>query len=453
MLDRLRLILHAGTRPAPVRAVVLAGVEVMCQGSARLLLSRNDVDDVLVRGSYAEGGFRPFLSDIDLAILVRRPPGTDPFEACRSLHRRLRMVRLTNPCVRDTWQTIIPEPQWPLLRVFGVLYGSPRWRSLSGRASLAAGPVEPRLALAAWWNRQHLWTCLAQQQAQTGKETVRALPGSLRKARAYARRITHELRAERSTSEEDTPTIASAIDELARSAELIRATVGDSGIRQGTGSGSVVEPTPREAKVLAVIEQHPWASHLAGIASSEGFLLLVVDGTWTAEQSRAAMEDVVQARRQTGVSIQLHRVASLSLAPWRPPVRILRNRTTGALVPAVPALLHEQLAYEALYAATNLWAAAAAADPLPAIRAHLRKAIECVLFLLTDVPHRDARPVSDLLDDLRAHDGRLGSLLPTIGADGGSDVRTAFAAGDIITSRIAELLIERAARPAGERVW
>ncbi|HUF67390.1 MAG TPA: nucleotidyltransferase domain-containing protein [Longimicrobiales bacterium] len=429
----------------------MAGIELVCHGSARLL-GGVEVEDVLVRGSYAEGGFRPFLSDIDLAILVRRPPDTHPYDACRSLHRRLRMVRLTNPFVRDTWQTIIPEPQWPLLRAFGGLYGAPRWRSLTGRAPLAAGPVEPRIALAAWWNRQHLWTCLAQRQALIGKETVRALPGSLRKARMYARRIANELGAARSATDEADPTLAGAIDELARSAELVRDVLGDGAEYDAAAAGIVVDPTPREEKALDAIERCPWALQLAGIASAEGCLLLLADGTWTSEQSGKALRDLVQVRRDTGVSVQLHRVTAVAMAPWRPPVRILRNRTTGALVPDSPFLLREQLVYEALYAATNLWAAAARRDPLPAIRAHLRSAAELCLFLLTDEPHRDARPVTELLAALGMHDDRLGARLPPIEAAGGSNARTAFAVADAITTKIADLLLERASRPAQERV-
>jgi hypothetical protein len=161
------------------------------------------------------------------------------------------------------------------------------------------------------------------------------------------------------------------------------------------------------------------------------------------------------------------------MAPWRPPVRILRNRTTGALVPDSPFLLREQLVYEALYAATNLWAAAARRDPLPAIRAHMRSAAELCLFLLTDEPQRDARPVTELLAELAQHDDRLGATLSPmtelltepamrderldgtlspIDAAGGSNARSAFAVADAITTRIADLLLERASRPARARV-
>lgn len=451
MLDQLRRILHAGTRYPAVRTPVLGATELLCRGSARLLCAGGEIEDVLVRGSYAEGGFRPFLSDIDLALLVRRPRGTHPYDSCRALHRRLRTVRLTNPFVRDVWQTILPEPQWPLLRAFGALYGAPRWRSLTGRAPMSADPVEPRLALAAWWNRQHLWTCLAQRQALAGKVGVRALPGSLRKAGMYARRIATELGVAHEGTDGGNG-LAAAIDALARSTGLVTGAFASEAGLVMAESNTMVDPTPREARALDSLERFAWAGQLAGIASAEGYLLLLADATWSREQSRRALRDLVQVRAETGVTVQLHRAATMTMAPWRPPVRVLRRRAAGLRLPAAPFLLREQLVYEALFAATNLWAAAGHRDALPAIRAHLLSSAELCLFLLTDEPRREARPLPELVAELGASDAALGEVLSPFDAGSARDVRALFAMADAITTRIADLLSAHLGPSVRERV-
>src|SRR6266545_2936206 len=108
VLTPVRRALNKATRFPIVRAPTLVAIGALTRLSVRLLRTLDSVMAVYVRGSYARGDFRPFISDIDFAIAIRRPPGPG-YETCRALSRRLRLVRMLNPFVRDVWQTIVTE--------------------------------------------------------------------------------------------------------------------------------------------------------------------------------------------------------------------------------------------------------------------------------------------------------------------------------------------------------
>ncbi len=420
MLTRIRLLLNAAMRFAIVRTPTLAVIRALCAVSCGLLRSSKWVEVVYARGGYARGNFRPFISDIDLAIVVRRTPPGLGYEICRALHRRLRLVRLLNPLVRDVWQTILTRAQWPLVERYGYLFGVEEWRSLGGSAPWkGTAPVNERLVLAAHWNRQHLWTAVAVSQALKEQRSLRGLGGSLKKARSFAAKLRERIpsgpkvRDPYTTGVEESGwcAVAWSVRELASSADLLmreldvrpalaRAILADNGL---------TEPAPREGRALAIIAEELDLDDLIAVIGTEGSLILVTAGTWTLLEYARTLKALARVYHATGVLTFIHTEASFSLAPLRRSLRVLRSRPQRQAPhsPAVPFLLREQLLYQSLFVGTNIWIAAGQRDPRASLRQHVLDALETYAFFITGELLRDERSLHDALQHVAAMDADL----------------------------------------------
>ena len=466
MLTTLRTALNAATRLALVRIPTLMAIRAMCDAAYRLLRGSGVVAAAYVRGSYARGDFRPFISDIDLAIAVRRPPPGRGYETCRALQRRLRVVRVVNPFVRDAWQTIITEAQWPLVARYGYLFGVEEWRRIGGQdpwTGAAPGQVDERLLLAAHWNRQHLWTTLAQRQALRGETSLRALGASLKKARSFADKISTRLGP---GVDHEPATLPHALRQLARSAErLVHALDLDLSPDALRPAAAVpVEPAPRERRALDALAAAVDLDRDVAIISTEGQLLLVTGGEWSLGRYAAALDALAGVYRTTGVPALIHSAASLALAPLRRRLRVLRatggDATSGMLL--APLLLREQMLYQALFAGTHIWVAPARPDPRASLAAHLADALEHCTFFLTGELRRDERPWRDALAEVASLDPpvadrlrRVPALRELLSPGREPDASELFELGSLVAGRLAELLLAAgspaAAAPAAAR--
>ena len=454
MLTALRRALNAATRFALVRVPTLVVIGVFTRLSARLLHGVDSVVAVYARGSYGRGDFRPFISDIDFAIAVRHPPGSG-YDTCRALNRRLRLVRVLNPFVRDAWQTIVTEPQWPLVARYGCLFGTEDWRLLAGEEPWpAAAPVDQRLRrlqLAAWWNRQHFWTSTAVRQALRGQTALRALEGSLKKARSFGSRITAGIAP-------GPPALHSALWELDRSAAwLVHAlALSAAPVRILPERPGPVAPTARERRALleigAALDLERDGITVIG---TEGFLVLVTEREWTSEEYRTGFDALARVYRTTGMLTCLYSQRSFALAPLTRRFRILRagNSITGAAVPAAPLLLREQLLYQSLYLGTNLWVAAGRSNPGKGLERHVADALEACGFFLTGELRRDPRGVREALAEVESLDQELSGRLQRVPGlhrclSAGSEPEPAelFELGTVVAERLAEILARLDAR-------
>ena len=403
MLTTLRRALNAATRFRLVRAPTMGSIGAVTRLSARLLEGVEGVTAVYVRGSYARGDFRPFLSDIDFAIAVRRPQG-EGYHACRTLRRRLRLVRALNPFVRDPWQTIVSEPQWPLVSRWGRLLGTEEWRLLAGAPPWPApGEVDRRTELAAWWNRQHFWTMTAVRQTLRRQTSLRELEASLKKARSFGRRLLAPPPGSLSPE--------GALVELDRSTARV---MGELGLatrwRPSPERLGLPTPTERERRALRAIEA---ALDLdqdgASVIAMEGFLYLVSGRAWTAEEYRVRLEALAGVQGATGVVTFLYSAPAFALAPLTRRLRVLRagEMLGGTAGGAEPLLLREQLLYQSLYLGTHLWVAAGRADPGPGLERHVADALEACGFFASGTLSPDARGVRATLAEVASLDPEL----------------------------------------------
>lgn len=125
--------------------------------SLRRLRSHPSVAQVLIRGSYVEERFRPLLSDIDIVVWLRGAPGL-PFDQLVSFLECFRAARRFDPSLRDEWQFLIGEMEWPLLEHHGGLLEMDRWCDEGGRRPYHRVPrPPPRLQLAHDWRRHDQW--------------------------------------------------------------------------------------------------------------------------------------------------------------------------------------------------------------------------------------------------------------------------------------------------------
>lgn len=444
VLTALRRALNtAATRFGIVRGPTLSAIGALTRLSARLLGGVESVAAVYARGSYGRGDFRPFISDIDIAIVVRRPRGSG-YDACRALHRRLRLVRGLNPFVRDAWQTIVTQSQWPLVARFGSLIGTDDWRLLEGEAPWtgAAAPLPERLRLAAWWNRQHFWTSTAVRQTLRGQTSLRELEGSLKKARSFARRIS------------DRPTGAlslhGALAELDGSATRLTSQLmlDRPSIRPPAEHLDLATPTARERRALLQLEAElDLERDGITVVATEGFLVLITGRSWMAEEYRMGLEALALVYRATGMLTFLYSPNSFALAPLTRRLRLLRagDSSIGAAVPAVPLLLREQLLYQSLYLGTHLWVAAGRADP--GLERHVADALDACRFFLTGELSRDPLGVRQALALVEPLDQGLSHRLRRVpglarALAAGTDLEPAelFEVGTTAAERLAEIL-------------
>jgi predicted nucleotidyltransferase len=460
MLTAIRRTLNAATGFAVVRVPMRILVRVLCSFASWLLRRSGSVAAVYVRGSYARGDFRPFISDIDLAILVRGPPRRG-YEVCRLLHQRLRLVRVVNPFVRDLWQTILTEPQWPLVARYGYLFGIDDWQLIAGEAPWSGtAPINERLFLAACWNRQHFWTALAVQQAMKGQTSLRALGASLKKAQSYAGKISDRLASDRfaigsrhASDGEDMPlTLPQALGELAQSAELLihGLNLETSPEHPEEGGDWLAEPTPRESQALAGIgEALDLERDIISVIGTEGFLVLITGRKWSPEEYSSALERLARVYRTTGMLTFVYSEKAFSLAPLRRRLRVLRVRksSTSTSVPGRPLLLMEQLLYEGLYTGTHIWVVSGRRDRRRRLELHVAQALELCAFFLTGDLCRDTRSLWDALAEVQSLDpattirlNRISGLLGLVSSRSEMDEKALFEIGSVVSARLSEIL-------------
>jgi Nucleotidyltransferase domain len=442
VLTPLRRALNAATRFRIVRAPTLAAIRALTRLSATLLGGVDSVAAVYARGSYGRGDFRPFISDIDFAIAVRRPPGS-AYDACRALNRRLRLVRGLNPFVRDAWQTIVTQSQWPLVARYGSLFGTDDWHLLAGEAPWAgaAAPVPERLGLAAWWNRQHFWTTTAMGQALRAQTSLRALEGSLRKARTFAGRI--------SDQPTGAPSLHDALLELDRSAARLIDHLQLSSPWPPPGNLELATPTARERRALLQLgAELDLERDGITVVATDGFLVLITGSDWTAEEYRTGLEALARVYRATGMLAFLYSPRSFALAPLTRRLRVLRagDSSIGAAVPAEPLLLREQLFYQSLYLATHLWVAAGRSDPA-GLERHVANALDACRFFVTGELKRDPLCLREALAQIESLDQGLSHRLrPVPGLEralfAGIDLEPAelFEVGMVVVEWLAEIM-------------
>jgi predicted nucleotidyltransferase len=448
MLTALRRNLNAATQFAPFRVPTVFLIRALTGVSCRLLGKSGSVVAVYLRGSYGRGDFRPYISDIDLAIAVRRPPPGRGYDLCRSLHRRLRLVRTLNPFVRDVWQTIVTEPQWPLVGRYGYLYATEDWRLIIGNEPWSApSPVDERLLLAASWNRQHFWTALAVQQAQQGKTALRGLEGSLKKAGSFARKIE---RADGSRAGEGPLSLPVALYELTQSAERLMHRLDLSTFRrihQGA-EAELDQPTPKESRALREISGSiDLERDIIAVVSVEGFLVLVTEREWTVQDYAAVQDLLSRVYQLTRMVTLIHSEKSFALAPlWRG-MRVLR-RGDGITSLPEPLLLPEQLLYQSLYIGTHLWVAPGRHNPRRTLEVHVGSALELYGYFLAGRLPSAKHSAREALAELTALDPEITARLQQVpglpahlSGESELDASDLFELGSIVAERLAEFLV------------
>jgi len=352
----------------------------------------------------------------------------------------------------------VTEAQWPLVARYGYLFGTDDWRLLAGEEPWpAAAPVDQRLRLAAWWNRQHFWTSTAARQALRGQTSLRALESSLKKARSFGSRISDRIAP-------GPLALDSALWELDGSAARLvhQLELSPSSIRIPPESPGPVAPTAPERRALLEIGA-AFDLERDGITviATDGFLVLVTEQEWTAEEYRMRFEALARVYRTTGMLTFLYSQRSFALAPLTRRFRILRagDSITGAAVPAAPLLLREQLLYQSLYLGTHLWVAAGRSNPGKGLERHVADALEACRFFLTGELRRDPRGLREALGEVESLDQELSGRLRRVPGlhrclTAGSEPEPAelFELGTVVAERLAEILAGLDARSGHVRV-
>jgi GT2 family glycosyltransferase/predicted nucleotidyltransferase len=443
LLSRLRLTLHAATRYRVVRAPTLAAIQALTRLSTGLLAGVGGVAAIYARGSYARGDFRPFISDIDIALAIKAPAG-QAYAHCRRLGRRLALVRWLNPCLRDRWQTILTAPQWPLVARYGPLLGLESWRLLHGAPPWGEPElvVEPRLEAAAWWNRQRFWTETAIHQALRQQTAIRELPASLKKARQFAARLGTPFAAP--------PSPGAALVDLDRSAaRLIRdhqlnAHWRPAAERLGTAMGS-----PQQRRALAAVEL---AIDLdrdgATVLATDDWLYLISARELSETEYRLRIAALTEVHRDTGVPVFPCSAAAFALALITRRLGILRagELLRGPANEAEPLLLCEQLLYQSLYLGTHLWVVAGRSTPGPGLERHVAAALEACAYFATGTLWADPPDLPLLLGQFAALDHELSRRLPLLPSGQPPTPPQLFEIGTIAVERLCALLCDGGGR-------
>jgi len=420
--DRIRKFLYELTRIRCFRILALSAIRLLCFFASSILRGSGFVESVFVRGSYARGNFLPFLSDIDLAIVVQCRPDDNGYEVFTSLHRRLRFVRIVNPFIRDVWQVIVTEREWPLVAKYSYLFGISEWRLLCERQpQLSTRSINQRLLLASYWNRQHYWTNLALQQALRRQNSVRGFPSSLKKAQFYAAKLsgTPILGAQpEPTSHDLFQRLSQSLVDLDRSSELLVHALSLKDAKEGPHEDGVEVDEPSE-KDLALVREisslFAVEENFDFIFCTGPFLVIIPNKKWNREEYYHALKALERIYQATGRIGCVYSWAAVSLALFTDPIRVLyasQGESMGKNGSFSTLLLKEQMTYEALYSAINIRVALARLDPVRTLELHAYKIIKALSFFLTGALHRDDPPsLQDGLAQIQSLDPILSSRL------------------------------------------
>ncbi len=139
------------------KSVGLGVVSVFLRRTLVQLRAHPAVARVLIRGSYREERFIPLLSDIDIVVWLHGP-GEPTFARLVEFLECLRAVRRRDPSLRDEWQFLIGEAEWPLLERHGGLLEMDRWcDERRWRPFPEVRPASPQRQRAHDWRRHNQW--------------------------------------------------------------------------------------------------------------------------------------------------------------------------------------------------------------------------------------------------------------------------------------------------------
>lgn len=363
MIGRLRRLIGALTRRSRLPRVVARWiVRLLLAVSLPALRASPWVKAVFLRGSQARGDAVPLVSDVDLAIIVREESEGPSWEASVAVLKRLRRAALFNPLIRDSWQLIAGDTEWRLFQQFWFLFQLDEWKDEQGRKpSFAASPIDARLAMAASWNRQHMWTDIAV------RHILSPFAGGLRRASAFAaaekKALQHanRLRPELAPPERQLPPSghllkrgAALLTSLDDSAAAISSRLNFPELAQRWWAGTVeVGSSP----ILAAISRYFDVSKLfSAILRNPPRVLLVTQRRLSISELSSLLDRLSALSQTLQVQFFVYSPLTLSLAPIIDEIHVLDAQPCGPLGIRLdePLLLREQLFFEAVYLGAEL---------------------------------------------------------------------------------------------------
>lgn len=409
---RLRAALEVADRMPLVRGVARAVAERLAAATLARIGRRRGVLAAYARGSHGRGDFVPLASDLDLAIVLREPDRRPDFATTLGVLGALSRMRVWNPLLRDTWHLIVGETEWPLVERHWSLFQLDDWRDRDGRPRpFARAPADARLALAARWNRLHLWTDSALRHvlapAPWNAERALAFAAAEKKALWFAAALAGEPPPRRRQQPPRGPGAAHAraaklLQRLEEAAGRVAAAAGLE--PRALPPGEPPHDAGEQAIADAVVRHLPDEAGSARLLLHSGIVAVALAQPPPAAEQRVALVAALErAAAETGKRwFPYLSPLSLALAPIYEPVRVLdpaAPRATRALDAAdaagpapgmpVPFLLAEQLRYEALFAGADLRATAARAPDDPGLVYTTRRLARLLVWLETGKLERD----------------------------------------------------------------
>jgi len=428
LVIRLRALLESlernpATRPA-ARAASLALVRAALRGVARAPAVRA----AYARGSHGRGDFMPLTSDLDLAVVLREPNLAPDFAATAGVLAALDRLRRWNPLVRDAWQMLLGDTDWPLVERYPALFQVGEWRGLDGRGpEVHAAEVDERLVLAARWNRLHLWTdsALRHVLAPAAWSSVAALEfaAAEKKAAALAAALAGTPAPRRRR-----PPPADAAQALARTSDLVgRLEDGASLVAQRAGLAPPAPPfaaaatDDAERALVAALRRAPEAARLHAAVVHSGMVAVVTRDALPAGERATLLRALRPIASELRRRFFVYSPLSFAMAPVCEPVRVVAVAADPAppdeAAPAEPLLLREQLLYESLFACSELRTTAARPAGDPGLAYLTRRFARLLLYLEQGRLERDGAAALAAVAAARPDVGRLLADAAAVPAD------------------------------------
>jgi hypothetical protein len=315
-----------------------------------------------MRGSHGRGDALPLVSDVDLAIIVREDGGGPAWQASVEVLKRLRRAAWLNPLIRDSWQLLAGDTEWHLFQRFWYLFQLHEWRNECGlQPSFVATPPIERLAMAASWNRQHMWTEIALRHAlsPSGGSSYDAehFAGAEKKALQHANRLTPcpaREEQEPHSTREILKRAASLLIRLDDSAAVISSRLN---LPEMARPWCADSEEMCSSSVLQVISRylHIPTNFSAVLLNSRGMLLVTQRRLSTSEMA-GLLEPLSALSRTLRKPLFLYSPQTLSFAPIIDSVQVLHAQPSDPCAGRYeePWLLCEQLFFEAIYLGAEL---------------------------------------------------------------------------------------------------
>lgn len=400
-------------RWAPTRHLTRALDAALVGAALRRLARQPGVARAFARGSHGRGDHVPLASDLDLAIVLREPGRRPSFSPVLGVIEALERVRGWNPLVRDSWQLLVGDTEWPLLARHAGVVRLDEWRDVDGRPpDCAADAGDERLALAAQWNRLHLWTDSALRHvtgpapdADTG--AALAFAAAEKKALWLAAPLTGMPSPRYRRPPPRTPA------EARRRAAALLAVLEESARRVAARLGLAAPALPPAAMPRDEAERATAAALARALTGDvapacavlhSGMIAVVLaEPPGTPRRQVELAEALARAAGATGKRLFAYSPLTLALAPIYEPARVLAidagadasraaaDRATGEAERGLPAplLLREQLLYEALLVGADVRATAARAAGDPGLAYTSKRLARMLVFFTTGDLVRD----------------------------------------------------------------